>query len=209
VLYPTQLGFDDRYIGTTVLTDRALSEMGAPFWLFWTEGRTVDDITPKPADITVPDMSFLRDFVDIIKNKMLFFFPFYGAFLALLFSKSDYVLQASFIVWILCAATFFAGIFYAYQVSQTLWALEHVRVIAALNKLNGGGLFSSMSDDTKIVYNEVLKKLMPLVSFEDKIFRRTMFLIYMTAIAVLIDIYFGKLISAGTTSLTRRILSHL
>ena len=161
------------------------------------------------AESNFSDLSFLRDFADIIKNKMLFFFPFYGAFLALLFSKSEYVMHATFAVWVLCTATFFAGISYAYQVSQTLWALEHVRLITVLNKANPKGIISSMTEDDKKAVGEIFQKLMPMVSFEDKLFRRTMLLIYFTAIAVLGDIYFGKLISAGTTSLTGWVFTHL
>jgi hypothetical protein len=161
------------------------------------------------AESNFPDLSFLRDVADIIKNKMLFFFPFYGAFLALLFTTSEYVMQASLTVWILCAATFFAGISYAYQVSQTLWALESVRLVTVLSKANLNGFLSSITDDQKKAAVEISQKLAPMVAFEDKLFRRTMFLIYFTAIAVLFDIYFGKLVSAGTASLTRWILAHL
>src|SRR5260370_34885569 len=123
-----------------------------------------------PEESNFPGLSFLRDYSDIIKNKMLFFFPFYGAFLALLFSKSEYVMQASPTVWILCAATFFAGIFYAYQVSQTLWALEHVRLVTILSKTNPNGFISSITDDQKRAVVEISQKLGPMVSFEDKLF---------------------------------------
>ena len=46
------------------------------------------------------DASFLKDLADIIKNKTLFFIPFFGAFLAFLFAKTDYIKSANFIIWI-------------------------------------------------------------------------------------------------------------
>ena len=72
------------------------------------------------AEVDGPDMAFIKDFVDIIKNTMLFFFPFFGAFLAFLFAKSDHVISANWAVKLLCTASFFVGIWYAYYVSQAL-----------------------------------------------------------------------------------------
>ena len=52
-------------------------------------------------EVEGPDMSFIRDFVNIIKNKMLFFFPFFGAFLAFVFTKSDYITNSNWTVKLL------------------------------------------------------------------------------------------------------------
>jgi hypothetical protein len=90
-----------------------------------------------------------------------------------------------------------------------IWALGHVRLVTILSKAILNGFISSITDDQKKAVVEISQKLGPTVSFEDTLFQRTMFLIYFTAIAVLFDIYFGKLISAGTASLTHWILAHL
>ena len=54
------------------------------------------------------DASFLKDLADIIKNKTLFFIPFFGAFLAFLFAKTDYIKSANFIIWIAIILLFLA-----------------------------------------------------------------------------------------------------
>jgi hypothetical protein len=158
-------------------------------------------------EIGAPDMSFIKDFVDIIKNKMLFFFPFYGAFLAFLFAKSDYIMGASWAIKLLCGASFFVGIWYAYNISQALWILESTMLIFTLQKTTKGALFSDLTDDQREALREALSKIGPIFGFEDKLFRQTMFLLYLTAASVLFDIYFGKFVQEWTTTFAHWILS--
>jgi hypothetical protein len=158
------------------------------------------------AEVDGPDLSFIKDFVDIIKNKMLFFFPFFGAFLAFLFAKSDYIMSASWAVKLLCAASFFIGILYAYNVSQALWILESTRLVFTLQKTTKGAFFPNLTDDERKTLREVLSKIGPIFGFEDKLFRRTMFLLYLTAASVLFDIYFGKFFQELTATFTHWVL---
>jgi hypothetical protein len=48
--------------------------------------------TPEPSPTDVPkgyDAGFLRDIADMVKNKTLFFIPFFGAYLAFIFRRLD------------------------------------------------------------------------------------------------------------------------
>jgi hypothetical protein len=158
-------------------------------------------------EVDGPDMSFIRDFVDIIKNKMLFFFPFFGAFLVFVFTKSDYVANSYWTVKLLCAASFFVGIWYAYNVSQALWLLESTRLAFTLDKTTKGHVFAMLPDDQREAIRAALSKIGPIFGFEDKLFRRTMYLLYLTAASVLFDIYFGKFVQGWTAALSHWVLS--
>jgi hypothetical protein len=50
------------------------------------------------------DASFLKDLADIIKNNTLFFIPFFGALLAFLFTKADYIKGSNAVVWVFLTA---------------------------------------------------------------------------------------------------------
>jgi hypothetical protein len=52
------------------------------------------------------DASFLKDLADIIKNKTLFFIPFFGALLAFLFTKADYIKGSNAVIWVLLVVLF-------------------------------------------------------------------------------------------------------
>ena len=152
--------------------------------------------------------AYINDLVDIIKNKLLFYFPFFGAFLAFLVAKSDYVLNANWFIKALCASSFLAGIAYAYIVSDALWLLERVRLIFTLEKVSDGVLFASSTEEQKTAVIEALRKFGRIYSFEDKLFRKTMYLLWLTAGSILFDIYFGKLLNSGVAALTARLYSH-
>lgn len=80
------------------------------------------------------DVTFLRDIADIIKNRTLFFLPFFGAFIAFLFSKSDYIRGANPAIWVICIALFFVCIKYIRSASTLLWVLEGMRFSFAQRK---------------------------------------------------------------------------
>jgi hypothetical protein len=151
----------------------------------------------------IADMSFIKDIVDIIKNKMLFFFPFFGAFLAFLIAKSDYVMNANWFIEFLCAATFLVGVFYAHTVSQALWVLESIRLVFTLEKITRGAMIASAPEKQRATIRYFLGKFGIIVDFEAKLFRRTMYLIYFTAANILFDLYFGKLLNVWTAKLAR------
>lgn len=149
----------------------------------------------------MPDLAFIRDVVDIIKNKTLFFIPFFGAFVAFLVAKTDYVTSSNWLIKLLCAASFLGGIWYAYTVSQALWMLESIRLAFTLERASEGDVFNSMTDEQKNAVQHICSKFAPMVSFEDKLFRRTMYLLYTTSMIILFDIFFGKLVSGWVVKL--------
>src|SRR6266852_6150008 len=96
--------------------------------------------TPEPPPKDIPkgyDASFLRDIADMVKNKTLFFIPFFGAYLAFIFGKSDYIKQANFIIWFVCAAIFLMSVRYISLVSDLLWAVESSRIIIKVRTMEG------------------------------------------------------------------------
>lgn len=148
-----------------------------------------------------PDLSFLRDFADIIKNRLLIFSPFFGVFLVFLFNKNDYVFLSPPGVKILCGICFLMGINYAATVSKLLSVLETLRVLPALAKRNETPTSSILP-----LLTEVTPKIGPMLNREGKLFKRTMFCLYFTAIFVLGDIYFGKWIAKSSGFITHWIV---
>jgi hypothetical protein len=153
------------------------------------------------------DFSPYRDIVDIIKNKLLFFFPFFGAFLVFLFNKSDYISSAGLSVKLLCGISFLAGIFYAAVVCEILWVIESTRL--AFTFANKDLPSISVEDRKNII--EVATRIPKMVAFENKLFRWTMYILWLTGFTTLVDIYFGALISIGSARLAQwiaHLLSH-
>jgi hypothetical protein len=74
-----------------------------------------------PEDEEPFDASFLKDLADIIKDKTLFFIPFFGALLAFLFTKADYIKGSNAVIWVLLAALLGASLRYIQLVSRLLW----------------------------------------------------------------------------------------
>jgi len=89
-------------------------------------------------DEEVFDGSFLKDLADIIKNKTLFFIPFFGALLAFLFTKSDYIKGSNAIIWLLLTALLGSCIRYIQLVSQLLWVIESMRFVFNVRKMGSG-----------------------------------------------------------------------
>ena len=81
------------------------------------------------------DASYLRDLADIVKNKTLFFVPFFGAFLAFLVGKTDYLKSAGVAVWVFSCLIFMASALYIYLVTQLLWTLENCRLVFTFRRI--------------------------------------------------------------------------
>ena len=138
------------------------------------------------------DASFLKDLADIIKNKTLFFIPFFGAFLAFLFAKTDYIKSANFIIWIAIILLFLACIRYISLVSQLLWGIESARFVFNWHKARPDIVQSEKDKDAVLA----LFKLIPeMASTEDWWFRKIMLMMYLATFMVLSDIFIGKWIS--------------
>jgi hypothetical protein len=84
------------------------------------------------------EASFLKDLADIIKNKTLFFIPFFGALLAFLFTKADYIKGSDAVVWVLLTALLGASLRYIQLVSQLLWVIESLRFVFNIKKFGTG-----------------------------------------------------------------------
>jgi hypothetical protein len=46
------------------------------------------------------DIGWFKDLADIVKNKTMFFLPCFGALLAFLFAKSDYIKSSNWGIWL-------------------------------------------------------------------------------------------------------------
>ena len=70
-------------------------------------------------------LQFLKDCADMLRGRVLFFMPFFAAFVAFLVSKSDYVVNAAgWSVKLVCMITFLAGVGYAAFISETIWLID-------------------------------------------------------------------------------------
>jgi hypothetical protein len=158
-----------------------------------------DKQTRVTGDVTSPDYdaSFLHDIADIVKNKTLFFIPFFGAYLAFLFAKSDYIKEANFVIWIFLGAIFLAGVRYIHLVSQLLWAAESSRLALRFRQLG----YALTTEEEKKALQDVMALIPKMVAAEDWWFRRIMFLMYIGTFTVLIDIFLGKYISTHLLAL--------
>jgi len=139
------------------------------------------------------DVTFLRDIADIIKNRTLFFLPFFGAFIAFLFSKSDYIKESNTAISAICIVLFFVCIKYIHCASNLLWVLEGLRFSFAQRKRGGEHWPDWEKDKTALV--GVMKLLPQMVNQEHNWFKRTMLLMYLAAFCVLVDLFVGKWLS--------------
>lgn len=139
------------------------------------------------------DPSFLKDLADIIKNKTLFFIPFFGAFLAFLFAKTEYIVGANFVIWAFLAILFFGCVLYVQAASQLLWLIESLRMIYNVRK-NGKGEWPQWETDKQVVA-ELLGKVPRFATYESRLYRKVMLMMYITTFVVLSDIFFGKMIN--------------
>jgi hypothetical protein len=138
------------------------------------------------------DASFLKDLADIIKNKTLFFIPFFGALLAFLFTKADYIKSSNAIIWVLLAVLLLASLRYIQLVSQLLWVIESLRFVFNIRKL-GTGAWPDWEKD-KAASVDLLKLVPELMKTEGWWFRKVMLQMYFALGLVLFDIFFGQMV---------------
>jgi hypothetical protein len=148
------------------------------------------------------DASFLKDLADIIKNKTLFFIPFFGALLAFLFTKADYIKSSNAVIWVLLAVLLGASLRYIQLVSQLLWAIESLRFVFNIRKL-GTGAWPEWEKD-KAASVDLLKLVPELMKAEGWWFRKVMVLMYFALGLVLYDIFFGQMVRDLITMLFAR-----
>jgi hypothetical protein len=136
------------------------------------------------------DPSFMRDIADMVKNKTLFFIPFFGAYLAFLFGKADYIKGANFIVWIVLAVIFLMSIRYIALVSDLLWALESSRIIIKIRQMSNTEWPTWKTDHAALV--GVMKVIPKLASAENWWYRKLMLTMYSGTAIVLNDFFLGN-----------------
>jgi hypothetical protein len=154
--------------------------------------------TEKPFDPEV-----LRGITDIVKNRTLFFIPFFGAYLAFLFGKTDYIRGATPVVWLLLAAIFCMSVRYIYLVTDLLWAVEGIRMVFVFRKAGIEPWKDKEKDVAAVI--EVFKLIPRMMEAEHWWFRKTMFLFYVASFIVLFDLFFGKIVHDFVLS----VLNHL
>jgi hypothetical protein len=153
------------------------------------------------------DAEYLKGLTDIVKNKTLFFIPFFGAYLAFLLTKTEYIKSANFVIWLIIATIFFFSVRYIHLVSQLLWSIETCRMIFTFHKIG----IDPWTDKEKDIatFSEVMKLIPKMVTAEDWWFKKIMFLMYLGTFCVLQDIFFGKYTYAFAEKMTAFILSAL
>ena len=147
------------------------------------------------------DASFLKDLADIIKNKTLFFIPFFGALLAFLFTKAEYIKSSNAVIWVLLAVLLLASLRYIQLVSQLLWVIESLRFVFNIRKL-GTGAWPDWKHKAASV--DLLKLVPELMKAEGWWFRKVMILMYFALGLVLYDIFFGQIVRDLLTMLIAR-----
>jgi hypothetical protein len=151
---------------------------------------------------------FLKDIGEISRARSIFFVPFFGSFVTFIIVKSDYIIKSNIVIQIEVAITFLLGVVYAQTMTRHLSFLETIRFILSTNDLMDGTILRTI--DKK--QTDVIKNAGPLIQNnlknEGKIFKLTMWSLWITTGSVLQDIYFGGWLHDHLTIAVPRILSH-
>ena|ERR1700682_4310055 len=131
---------------------------------------------------------FLKDCAEMLRGRAIFFVPFFGAFVAFMVAKSDYILGASFTVKVACLITFAVGIAYAAFLSETIWLVDALRFTTA-SKNNSPETFT---EPDRAAMKEGVTVLSKRLSIEYKLFRWMMWFLYMVSFVVVWDLFFSK-----------------
>jgi hypothetical protein len=148
------------------------------------------------------DTSWFKDLTDIVKNKTLFFLPCFGAFLAFVFTQSEYIKDSNFVIWLLVGTILLMSMRYIHLVSQLLWAIESTRLSV---KIHGMGYqkWSTKEADAKAIV-DIMKIVPALYAAEDWWFNKIMYLFALGTIIIVTDKFFGHFLNA----LVQRLFMH-
>lgn len=153
------------------------------------------------------DFSFFKDMSDIVRGRIALFLPFFGAYLAFVLSKNDYVLSAIWPIKLWLAFVFFLGAFYASTAADALWAIENIKLMLSMNKASSGEIMKAASDTEKSAIVSVGTTIPKILSFEAKLFRWVMRVLYFTGGTAIISILFESTISSATRLLIGKLLN--
>jgi hypothetical protein len=129
--------------------------------------------------------SMAKDIGEILRTRILIFIPFFGAFLAFLFSKSDYLQGTIWLTKLWCLAVFGLGAVYAQTVASLLSAMEQIRMIA--NIYDG---FDVMPEKDRQDLSVIVGQIPKAYAFQEKLFSWTMYVLYLTGGSMLLQIMF-------------------
>lgn len=147
------------------------------------------------------DPGFLRDVADMVKNRTLFFLPLFGAYLAFLFGKSDYIKGANVPIWIALATVFLMSIRYISLASDLLWALEGSRLAIKIRQMPNVEWPTWQNDH--IALRDLMKVIPQLAAHEYWWYKKSMLAIYVCAFIILSDVFLRDV----ATTLLKRLTS--
>jgi hypothetical protein len=160
-----------------------------------------------PDEDKIWDAEHLRGLTDIVKNKTLFFIPFFSAYLAFLLAKTDYIKGANFVVWLLIGSILLVSVRYISIVSNLLWAIESCWMIFTFHKM---GIEPWVDKERDIAaFGDVMKLIPKMVAAEHWWFKKVMLLMYLGTFCVLQDIFFGYYTYAFAHWLTGKTITAL
>ena len=137
--------------------------------------------------------SFLKDYSDALRGRVIFFVPFYGAFIAFLVSKSDYIVNGVFTLKIFCLTTFAAGMGYAAFLSETVWLIDSLRLIALTHgQPVGPSLAALLPEKEREAVIRSISVAIKRIGIEYKLFRWMMWLLYITSVVIVWDLFFAQ-----------------
>ena len=151
--------------------------------------------------ITEKDLLYFRDVSEIIKARNIYFTPFFGAFIAFLVAKNEYISGAGWVIQIELIMTFLFGVSYAYTVSSFLSKLEGLRVMLCMkmSPFFGPELHFTAGEWASI--DATMRTIGPAIRFESRLFRWVMRLLWLTTVSVMLDLYFGSTLRFWTAKL--------
>ncbi len=157
----------------------------------------------KPETVSLKALPTLfKDLANVVRARNIFFVPFFAALTGFLFTQKAYVVDASFVIKILVLATLAICIFYAYVVTQFLFHLETLAMFFGLNQNSEGHFFKTLEDEPPSLNSKnTLDGFSAEYEFESKVYKWTMWSLYICAGSVLFDLYFGTYLESKLTQL--------
>jgi len=147
--------------------------------------------------------SMAKDIGEILRTRILIFIPFFGAFLAFLFSKSDYLQGTIWLTKLWCLAVFGLGAAYAQTVASLLSAMEAIRAI--VNIYDG---FDAMPEKDREDLRAMIGRIPKAYAFQEKLFNWTMYILYLTGASMLLQIMFKNQIHEALIWLVTKAFCH-
>lgn len=167
-----------------------------------------EPVEPIERPLTAVNWTVLKDLGDISRARNLFFMPFFGALLAFIVAKSDYIISSNIIIQAEVLITFCLGVLYAWIVTKHMVMLESIRFVQSANVTSEGFVFSNLSKKELEAITKAGYIIQAIIKGEQVFFKWTMRALWITTGTVFIDIFFGKWLGARLTEILLYSLSH-